>query len=224
MTKKWTVTAAMLALVLASCGKTEQKVEGAAPANGPEAKAEGSLTAGEAGAPAPGAVAEAAKEGEPGGHECTGDHGGAPIEHPDETTVTDPATGTSLVAVGSKLLGGDTVKVADLLARPDDFVGKTVRLEGNVSAMCHHRRGWFAVIDDGDRSGTVVRVVTAPAFLVPQDAIGKKVRTEGTVEVVEVAADTARHFANDHQVGNADEIGAAPVKSIVVRAMGAEFM
>lgn len=223
MKTKWTVAAAMLALVLAGCGKADQKTEGTAPEKAPEAKAEGALT-GEAAAP----VAEIAKAaepaGEPAGHECTGDHGAAPIEHPDETTATDPATGASITAVGGKLQGGDTVKVADLLARPDDFVGKTVRLEGNVSAMCHHRRGWFAVIDDGDRSGTVVRVVTAPGFLVPQGAIGKKVRTEGTVEVVEVAANTARHFAKDHQVGSEEEIGAEPVKSIVVKATGAEFM
>jgi len=107
------------------------------------------------------------------------------------------------------------------LAEPEIFAGKTVRLEGDISAMCHHKRRWFAVQDPGDRSGQYVRVLAAPAFLVPPHAIGKKARTEGTVEVIEVPAQTRQHLASEHDLEPARN---EPQKQVVLRASGAEII
>ena len=112
---------------------------------------------------------------------CGGEPGAAPAR--DEVrTVADPATGELVTLVGANVGAAEVVKTADLLASPRDYVGKRVRLEGNVSAMCEHRRAWFTVQAD-DRSGRAVRVVAAPAFLVPAGSVGKRVRTEGVVEL-----------------------------------------
>lgn len=154
------------------------------------------------------------------GSECAKAAG--PIANPEVVTRQDPATGQTVYVVGSPLAEAPAVKVADLVAKPADFQGKTVRLEGNVSAMCTHRRGWFAVQDEGDRAGTYVRVLTAPQFLVPAGSIGKKARTEGVVEVIRVNHNDAKHFEQGHQLPHkADETGA--IKAVVVRATGAEF-
>ena len=134
---------------------------------------------------------------------------------------TDPATGQPVQIVGAKLAGAPAVTVERLLAEPDEYAGKTVRLEGDVSAMCHHKRRWFAVQDPGDRTGRYVRVLAAPAFLVPPHAIGKKARTEGTVEVIEVPAATRRHLASEHDLGSAQD---EPQKQVVLRASGAEII
>ena len=232
-----TLVTVVLGIALASCAK-----DAAAPAQGeakPQAVQAAPAGAGqalaataEAGAPAEVAAAgEPACGAEPGkecGHAkeegCSGEHGTEPIAHPDEATAKDPATGASVTVVGEALGGVEVVQVKDLLEKPEAFAGKKIRLEGNVSAMCTHRRGWFAVVDDGDRSGAVVRVLTAPAFLVPEGSIGKKARTEGTVEVTDVAAAAARHYAQDHKVGDPAAEGAASVKQVVVRASGAEFL
>jgi hypothetical protein len=139
------------------------------------------------------------------------------------TTITDPATGATMNVAGQKLAGLPVVKVADLIARPGDFAGKTVRIEGDVSAMCTHRRGWFAVQDPGSKTGAYVRVLTAPSFLVPPDSIGKKARAEGRVEVIEVDPEAVRHYANDHKLGEQNANG-APNRSVVIRATGAEFI
>jgi hypothetical protein len=121
---------------------------------------------------------------------------------PDNAVTTrDPATGATVTTVGAKLGAAAPVKVGDLLARPREFAGKQVRVEGNVSAMCQHRRAWFAVASE-DRSGNAVRVFAAPSFLVPPGSIGKKARTEGTVEVAEVGGSVR----------------------VMLRASGAEFM
>lgn len=142
--------------------------------------------------------------GEKGGaHESCGSCAAATAgEVPDSPVVTkDPATGASMTTVGAKLSGLRAVKVADLLAKPQDYAGQKVRVEGNVSAMCGHRRAWFAVQSE-DRSGSAVRVFAAPSFLVPAGSVGKKARTEGVVEVAQVGAGTR----------------------IMLRATGAEFL
>ena len=88
--------------------------------------------------------------------------------------------------------------------------------------MCHHRRNWFA-IEASEAPDAYLRVVTEPAFLVPAGSIGKTATTEGTLEVTEISAETARHYAEDHRLGEAPE-DQAPKKQIVLRAIGAEFI
>jgi hypothetical protein len=159
------------------------------------------------------------------GEKCTCARDTTPPVDTKTTTKADPASGQTVTAVGSRLSGAAQVKVVDLMARPDEFAGKTVRLEGDVPAMCVHRRTWFGIQDPGNKSGAFLRVLTAPAFLVPEGSIGKKARTEGTVEIIEVDAAAARHFARMHGLGDPEAIqGEGKIKSVVLRATGAEFL
>jgi hypothetical protein len=198
----------LIALAAAGC---QQKPEAASTTtiSGPVAVASSAI--------APAAAPAAANlDAEPAHEGCAGRHGDELFQG------TEPATtGTTTTVAGAKLANAPLVSVPDLLARPEEHAGKTVRIEGNVSAMCHHMRGWFAVQEDGGAGGTV-RVITAPAFLVPEGAIGKRARTEGVVELVEVDAATARHYASEHQVGSAPQTN-QPVRSVVVRATGMEL-
>jgi len=134
---------------------------------------------------------------------------------------TDPATGRAMQVVGAKLAGASPVTVRELLSNPDAFAGKRVHLEGDVTAMCHHKRAWFAIQDPGDRSGQFVRILAAPAFLVPPQSIGKKARAEGTVEIIELPAATQQHLAREHDLG---PTSAEPQKRVVLRATGAEII
>ena len=146
---------------------------------------------------------------------CGCEHSG-PIQNNELSTRTDPATGKTLQAVGRKLAGLVNVKVSELIAHPDRYAGKYVRVEGDVAAMCTHRRAWFSVQDEGDRSGAYVRVIAAPAFLVPEQAVGKKARAEGTVELVDVPGATAQHLSNQHGL-DGTQVG----KAVIIRASGA---
>jgi len=145
----------------------------------------------------------------------------------DHQTVTTDESGQTVTAVGNKLAGVTVVNLVEVLARPEDFAGKTIRLEGNVSAMCTHERAWFAVQAD-DKSGAFVRVIGAPVFLVPEGSVGKKARTEGVVELLDVPAEVQEHFKKEHQLDSeAGQPGApqpAQRKTVVVRATGAEFI
>jgi len=165
-----------------------------------------------------------AQHGE-GGEKCTCARDTTPLEDTKITSKVDPASGQTVTAAGSRLSGAELVKVVDLMARPDEFAGKTVRLEGDVPAMCVHQRTWFGIQDPGNKSGVFLRVLTAPAFLVPEGSIGKKARTEGTVEIIEVDAAAAQHFARTHGLGDPEAIkGEGKIKSVVLRATGAEFL
>jgi len=133
------------------------------------------------------------------------------------------ATGqTAPQAVGAALAGAKRVSVAALLTKPSDFVGQTVRLEGEVTAMCHHQRAWFAIRDDATPANHYVRIQTRPAFLVPQGVIGKRAKAEGRVELVQVPQTMAQHYASDHGLGDPKAV-TGPVQAPVIIATGAEF-
>ncbi|MFH1811432.1 MAG: hypothetical protein ABIJ09_22010 [Pseudomonadota bacterium] len=140
----------------------------------------------------------------------------------DKVVTRQNEKGETITHAGADFADGAVVSVSELLAKPDDFAGKKVRIKGNISAMCHHRRGWFAVVAD-DQSGRFVRVMTAPAFLVPPGSIGKTADAEGVVEVIEVAAEHAKHIAGEHKLGDPEAI-TANIKQVVVRASGADFI
>jgi hypothetical protein len=144
--------------------------------------------------------------------ELTDDH---PIDRKD-------AQGRSVVHLGAELSRSEALPVAQLLTRGAEFDGQTVVLEGDVSAMCGHRRAWFAV-NAGDQSGKNLRVITAPAFLVPPDSVGKSALVEGIVELLEVKASHAEHISEEHKLGESGEVGDGTVTQVVLRAKGADF-
>jgi hypothetical protein len=114
------------------------------------------------------------------------------------------------------------VALDDIAARPEAYAGRRVALEGQVTAMCVHRRSWFALRDPGNVQGANVRVITAPAFLVPRGSSGRRARTEGVVELVDVPAEAARHYSRDHRLRGPSHPETAH-RAAVLRASGAEF-
>ncbi|MBN2358667.1 MAG: DUF4920 domain-containing protein [Deltaproteobacteria bacterium] len=139
----------------------------------------------------------------------------------DKLVTSKTADGKTLTHAGASFSDGVAVSASELLTAPDKYTGKKVRVKGNVSAMCVHARSWFALATD-DQSGRHLRVLTSPSFLVPADSIGKSAEAEGVVEVIEVAADQAKHFAVEHKLGDPGAI-TGPVKQVIVRASGADF-
>lgn len=207
------VTLSASLTVLSACS---EKVE-VAPAPAPLPAAAPTPTTSETAAPsAPAAEAAAAPKVE----SSCGAVAAEQLENPKVVSVARP-DGKVATHAGDAFAGAALVKVSDLLANPAGYAGKTVALEGDVSAMCTHERAWFAVAAD-DQSGRFVRVMTAPTFLVPAGSVGLTARTEGTVEVVEVAADHARHLAGEHQLGDPSAIK-DNLQQVIVRARGAEF-
>ena len=97
-------------------------------------------------------------------------------------------TGQSLGA-GVKL--NETTTIAALYDAPEKFVGKTVRLDGVVTAVCTEMGCWMALGDAEKAERTVRFKVDHDAGIVfPLAARGKKASAEGVFE---------RIAANDHE-------------------------
>jgi hypothetical protein len=170
-----TLTALALA---ASCNK---------PSNSPPTTevAEPGMPAAETQAPAAAAPTAAAPQGE---HEGHGSHDGQPQPRP--------------LADGSQAFGGDidaaaeTVTLASILASPDQFAGKTVKTQGEITQVCQRMGCWMEL--RGEPNTPAIRVPMAGhGFFLPRDVAGRRATVQGAVEVRELSEDDARHLEEE---------------------------
>ena len=101
----------------------------------------------------------------------------------------------------TKLGAGVTLDQATLItaviAKPADYVGKTIRIDGVATAVCTAMGCWMAVAPEADPSGQTVRLkVEDGAIVFPVSAKGKNVSAEGVFEAVGDAH--AREAAGEH--------------------------
>ena len=91
--------------------------------------------------------------------------------------------------------GGDAVKYGDgvtidkavsvetLLAAPDDYLGKTVRVDGVITGVCKKRGCWMQVTDPDTGNGVRIKVDDG-VIVFPYTAMGKKASAEGVFEAI----------------------------------------
>ena len=106
-----------------------------------------------------------------------------------------------VTAEETKLGAGVTLKeatpIASIVAKPADFVGKTVRIDGVATAVCTHMGCWMAVAPEDRPKGDTVRLKVEDGVIVfPVSAKGKKVSAEGVFE--EVAGAENKEAAGEH--------------------------
>lgn len=120
----------------------------------------------------------------------------------------------------------EVTALEDILKNPKGFEGKTLRVEGVVTAHCHHKLAWFALRKTA-KATQALRVMTKPAFLVPKDVKHglTKASAEGVVELRTVPEDHAKHLAREHGLfgGEPDKIK-GPQYIVSLRASGASFL
>ena len=77
---------------------------------------------------------------------------------------------------GAEITTNETTKVGDILARPDEFDGKTVRIQGEITRECP-TGCWLDVKDD---TGAAYVDLGPSGFAIPQE-VGSQVTVEGRV-------------------------------------------
>jgi hypothetical protein len=94
----------------------------------------------------------------------------------------------------------DATPIADLVARPAEFVGKTIRIDGVATAVCEEMGCWMAVAPEGGPAGTTVRLkVEHDAGIVfPISAKGKQVSAEGVFEQIGAKDAEGKDAAGEH--------------------------
>jgi hypothetical protein len=98
----------------------------------------------------------------------------------------------------------DPVAIQALLGDPDSYVGKKVRVDGVVSAVCKHRGCWMQVEDPA--SDQAIRIKVEDGVIVfPASAIGSKTAAEGIFEAIPVEQPETSSPPHQHNHGE-DEV------------------
>jgi hypothetical protein len=103
-----------------------------------------------------------------------------------------------------------SVKVADLLATPDQFLGRKVRVDGTIRAVCQSMGCWIQLADAEQSDGIQFKVDDG-VIVFPKDAKGKRASAEGTFE--KIAADAeheAEHAADAQHAANQPPVSQPP--------------
>lgn len=85
--------------------------------------------------------------------------------------------GTKVGLYGQEITETNTTQIGDILARPDQFAGKIVKLEGKITEECP-AGGWFML---KDKTGIIYVNLHPSYFAIPQ-AVGQKVVAQGIVK------------------------------------------
>ena len=113
---------------------------------------------------------------------------------------SEAATATATTkAVDEKKFGAgvsmtETTTVDQLLANPNAYKGKTIRVEGTVTDVCPKRGCWFELA--GDKPGQKVRFkVTDGEMVFPMDSKGMYAVAQGQVAVKDMTLEETKQYA-----------------------------
>lgn len=81
------------------------------------------------------------------------------------------------VQLGKPLTLKEQVSIEKLVASPAEYSGKTVQVQGKVTAVCEHAGCWMKLTDG---NGHAVRIKVEDGVIVfPKEAVGKTATAEG---------------------------------------------
>jgi len=134
-----------------------------------------------------------------------------------------PKAKPAVLARGEKLKGLPVVKLADLVAAPDQYQDKAVRLEGTVRRACDKVGCWMELAESASKDAAGVRVLMKDhGFFVPTDSAGSKAAVEGTVSVKALSDGDAHHFESEGGTVAKSKDGKA--REVQVEAVGVELV
>ena len=142
-------------------------------------------------------------------------------------TLSIPALQAETKTFGAGVKEPETTSVGKMLAHPEAYVGKTVRIEGQVVDVCPMKGCWMELEErDG---GARMRVKVDDGVIVfPVDAKGKTAVAEGTLEAINMSREQyvgwLQHLAEERgQPFDPKTVGEGPFKIYQLRGTGARI-
>ena len=129
------------------------------------------------------------------------------------------------VILGEGVSVEEATPIHAILADPDAYLGKVVRIEGGVLDVCPMKGCWVEIGGEDEK----IRVkVEDDVIVFPADSKGKIIAAEGTVEAVEMTREKylewLEHLAEEKgetfDIASAD-VGEGPHRMIRIRGLGA---
>jgi hypothetical protein len=78
-----------------------------------------------------------------------------------------------------------TTSIKELLTNPDQYLGKNVKIEGEITAVCQNMACWINV-KDGSTPETITVKVNDGEIVFPKDGTGRKVVAQGKFEKLDL--------------------------------------
>lgn len=95
---------------------------------------------------------------------------------------------------GAGITEGAATPIADALKAPEQFTGKTVRLEAPITGVCQTKGCWMQL---GSQQPTVFVKFKDYAFFVPKDASGRTAIVEGVMTMKQETVEQTKHYLED---------------------------
>ena len=128
---------------------------------------------------------------------------------------------------GSGVTVPEATPIAKILAEPDAYVGKTVRIEGKVLDVCPMKGCWMELAQEGDGSSLKVKVDDG-VIVFPVTAKGKLAVAEGVLEAIPMTRESyvgwMEHLAEERgQKFDAATVGDGPFRILQLKGTGARI-
>ena len=138
----------------------------------------------------------------------------------------EPVRFENATALGDTLTLQAITPVADILARPEEFVGQRVLVKGQVIGVCLEKGCWLDIV--GTAGADTIQIKVDDGVIVfPPDAVGKQVLAEGTVEKLELtkeqAIEAAKHKAEETKTTFDPSTITGPVTKYRIRGLGVQI-
>lgn len=125
--------------------------------------------------------------------------------------------------VGEKVGDAPLVPIAKIVADPDAWSGKEVKVQGKVHGVCKMAGCWLEL----EEAGAKIRVKVDDGFLVfPEDSVGETAIARGTVKLIELDREQyigwAQHEAEEEgKTFDEKTLGPGPYRIVQIAGIGA---
>ena len=128
---------------------------------------------------------------------------------------------------GSGVKVAEATPISKILADPDAYVGKTVRIEGKVLDVCPMKGCWMELAQEGDGSSLRVKVDDG-VIVFPVTSKGKLAVAEGTVEAIPMSKEQyigwLEHLAEERgEKFDPSTVGEGPFRVLQLKGTGARI-
>ena len=114
------------------------------------------------------------------------------------------------IKLGKPLTGKEPMPLATLLAKPSDYIGKTVQVKGQITEVCQMMGCWLDLTND---EGQKLRIkVNDGEIEFPKDSAGKTAVAEGRFDKIELTKEQAIARAKEEAEDKGKKFDPASVK------------
>ncbi len=120
----------------------------------------------------------------------------------------------------------ETTPIRDIVADPEAWAGKEVRVEGRVTGVCAKKGCWMELESPGEHHLRIK--VEDDVIVFPAEAEGRLALAQGTVEVKELSREEytgwQRHLAEEQgETFDENSVGEGPYRLVQIKGTGAEI-